>query len=333
MNSEESMTASQKLILVFGSLVCMAIVAGAAAFLLWQPYSVSDTQTQQFIVSPKETTSEIADQLAKAHLIKMSFVFKVEVKRQGVDQKLKAGSFNLSPSMTLTQIVQALTTGDKLNGEWVTIPEGKRREEVAEILSNSQLPKFNAQDFIDETANKEGYLFPDTYLIPPQATAGAIITTMTNTFNQKVTVGLAPKLKVSGHSLSDVVIMASIVEREAKSYDDMRLVSGVLWKRMSIGMALQSDVVDEYLHGYEASTKSWWGNSTAADRQSSSPFNSYLTVGLPPHPISNPGLNAINATLDPIITDDLFYLSDDQGHIHTAKTLNQHDQNINTYLK
>ena len=127
--------------------------------------------------------------------------------------------------------------------------------------------------------------------------------------------------------------MASIVEREARGADDMQHVAGILWNRIELGMPLQADATLQYLKGYNPVEQAWWTPPLAADKSLISPYNTYLNLGLPPRPICNPGLEAIKAAAQPLSTDDLFYLHDRQGKIHYAQTLDDHNLNVDRYLR
>lgn len=215
----------------------------------------------------------------------------------------------------------------------MTIPEGWRREEIAQSLTQQDLSLFNEAEFLEISAASEGKLFPDTYLIPREATAQFVYSLLTNTFDQKVTQGLAEEIEASDRSFDQVLIMASLLEREARGASEMKQVAGVLWQRIELGMPLQVDATLQYAKGYNSIEQDWWAPPLAADRQLNSPFNTYQNPGLPPRPISNPGLDAITAALDPAQTEALFYIHDNDGGIHYAETLEEHNQNINRYLR
>jgi len=295
------------------------------------PVDSSMTQTQAFVVPKGQAVAVIATRLEESGLIKNALAFRFIVKKNALDQKIQAGSFDLSPSMTATEIAQKLTQGTY--DLWITIPEGWRREEIADSLAKQELEMFSKDEFLALTKGQEGRLFPDTYLVPRQVSAEQLVRLLQQTFDKKITAGLKTDLAKSEHSLNEVLTMASIVEREAKGYDQMTKVAGVLWKRIEIGMALQVDASLQYIKGYDKTQESWWTTPTAEDKKLNSVYNTYKYPGLPPAPIANPGFDAIKATLNPVDTGALFYLHDLQGNIHFAMTLEEHNANVRKYLQ
>lgn len=311
--------------------VVLLLVVSAFFYTQYQPVSAESQSEIRFVVPRGQAVSTIANRLAEAGLIRNPFVFRLELKRLGLESQMQAGSFELSPSMTMAEIALAMTTGSE--DIWITIPEGWRREEVAQSLTEHELEAFNEAEFLALSAGSEGRLFPDTYLVPREATAETIFNLLTNTFEQKVAVGLGDEIAKSPRDFDEVLVMASLLEREAVGREQMRQVAGVLWKRIDLGMPLQVDATLQYAKGYNAIEQSWWVPPLAVDRQLDSLFNTYQNPGLPPRPISNPGLDAIEAALDPADNSYLFYIHDRQGDIHFAETLDQHNANVNRYLR
>jgi len=207
----------------------------------------------------------------------------------------------------------------------VTIPEGSTIYEVAKIL-NKNISNFNEALFLDLAKEKEGYLFPDTYFFLPNSSPEEIISIMTKNFESK-TSSLLPTVEEFGKSLKDVVIMASIIEREVMTPEDRRMVSGILWKRIAIGMPLQVDAAFIYVNGTTTP------GLALKDLKIDSPYNTYLYKGLPIGPIGNPGLDAIRATLEPKSSPNLYYLSDKEGVTHYARTFEEHKENKEKYLR
>jgi UPF0755 protein len=300
-------------------------------FTLTKPVSSTAQPTQTFVVPPGQAVSVIADRLAAANLIRHPLVFRLEIKRLGLEKKLQAGSFAISPAMTPAQVAQALTVGT--SDIWVTILEGWRREEIAEAMSRQEFPAFDADEFLELTASSEGMLFPDTYLLPRQVTAEGVYDMLTTTFDQKVVKGLASDIEASDRSFEDVLVMASLIEREARDYEQMRMVSGILWNRIDDGIALNVDATLQYIKGYNQAQKSWWSPPLAADKQIESAYNTYTNASLPPQPIANPGLDAIKAALRPTKSEYYFYIHDQQGTMHYARTLSDHNRNVERYLR
>lgn len=298
---------------------------------LTKPVSAATQPPQTFVIPPGQATSVIADRLAAAKLIRNPLAFRLELKRLGLETKLQAGSFKISPSMSTAEVAQSLTVGT--SDVWVTILEGWRREEIAESLARQELPAFDPEEFLALTAESEGMLFPDTYLVPRQVDAEAIYDQLTTTFDQKVVKGLADEIASSPRSFEDVLVMASLIEREARDFEQMKMVSGILWNRIDDGIALNVDATLQYAKGYNQTEKSWWAVPLSADKQITSPYNTYRHAGLPPQPIANPGLDAIKAALEPTPSANYYYLHDPQGNMHYAETLEGHNQNIDRYLR
>lgn len=292
------------------------------------PVNKNDQKTKIFVIGRGESLNSIAKRLANEGLIRNKIVFYLAVKRLGLERKIQAGDFRLSPSMSVYQIAKTLTHGTL--DVWITLIEGMRKEEMAQIISrNLNIPE---AEFI--RLGREGYLFPDTYLIPKNATAGAIINILENNFNKKFNKNLQKQAKLKNLSVEETVIIASLIEREAKFDEDRPLVASVILNRLRLGMKLDIDATVQYALGYQPEEKSWWKrNLTREDLDINSPYNTYKNPGLPPGPIANPGLASIKAVLNAAETDYLYYLSDKRGKIHFAKTLEEHNKNIKKYLE
>lgn len=316
----------------------LLLILGALVAGLWWAFSpiaslntVSDVESveQKVVIAKGQTSSQVANQLVEANLIRHPIIFLLAVKYLRLDGRLQAGSFTLNPTQSPLEIAQALTKS--MDDLWVTIPEGLRREEIASLFADN-LPEFDEVEFLSLTKDSEGRLFPDTYLIPDQATAGFIFSLLSSTFDKRVVTGLAEEVASSNRPLDELLIMASLLEREAKSYEDMRHVAGILWNRIELGMPLQVDATLQYAKGQTADGK-WWSPPLGVDRQLISPFNTYQNPGLPPASIANPGLDAVRAALDPLATSDLFYLHDSSGQMWYAQDYAGHQQNIDRYLR
>ncbi len=312
-------------------LLMIFVLAGAGFLSLSGPADKTMVETQRFVIPKGQAVSIIADRLEEAGLVRNSLVFRLIVKSEGVGSSIQAGSFDLSPSMSAKEIAQQLTQGT--HDLWVTIPEGWRREEIAQSIADQQLEVFDEDEFLTLTRGKEGRLFPDTYLVPRQISTAQVVEMLEQTFERKVIEGLEAEITASTHDFDEALIMASIVERESRGYEEMRMVAGVLWNRVEIGMALNADATLQYIKGYSSVEDSWWVVPTAADKQLTSAYNTYRYAGLPPTPIANPGVNAIKAALNPASTDYFYYLHDRAGNIHFARTLEEHNANVVEYLR
>lgn len=283
-----------------------------------------DKSAKMFVVEKGESFSEIVGRLQREHLIKSSFIFTLLAKQTGLGNKIQAGTFRLSSSYSARDILKTLTTQPLDN--WVTLLEGWRVEEMAEKL-NSELGIKN-QEFL--RVAKEGYMFPDTYLFPKDYSVLQIAQKLKETFNQKYSDDLKSKIKSLGLTEDQGVILASIVEREARSDQARTSVASILLKRLKIGMGLNADATIQYALGYQKGEKSWWKkNLTEDDKAIQSPYNTYLNAGLPPTPICNPGLSSLTAVAnaDPS-TPYLYYYHDSKGNSYYAKTLEEHNANV-----
>lgn len=203
----------------------------------------------------------------------------------------------------------------------VTFPEGTSVREMA-VLLKERFPLFDSETFFELSKGNEGYLFPDTYLFETDIMPEQVRERLIQRFYEKTR-----ELGLSEERLHDVVIVASLVEEEANTREDRRLVSGILWKRNEIGMALQVDAVFGYIQG----TTTY--HPTGEDLEIDSPYNTYLYRGLPPGPITNPGLDALQAAYEPTETDYLYYLTGDDGITYYAKTFEEHKRNKELYLQ
>jgi UPF0755 protein len=211
----------------------------------------------------------------------------------------------------------------------VTLLEGWRVEEMAAKLNEKlSLPQ---KDFLEQA--KEGYMFPDTYLFAPEASASAVVQKMRDNFDKKYNRELQNKIKRLGLSSYEGLILASIVEREARSDEARRMVASILLKRYKIGMGLNADATVQYALGYQKDQQSWWKKEiNKTDKQVSSLYNTYIHAGLPPTPICNPSLSSLKAVADAdSSTPYLYYYHDPEGNSHYAKTLEEHNQNIVNY--
>ena len=307
------------LILIIGGLGAWWINGTAAA-------DPANSAKQKFEVTQGENVREIANDLKSKGLIKDSVIFYLLVKQQNLGEKFQAGEFQVSPSMSAGEIASVLQVAkDDIT---ITVPEGKRAEEIAEILKD-HFSDYQSS-WVQQLSENEGYLFPDTYSFDKNVTIDTIITTMRANFDKKY--ATIPTGAHSGLSKSQIVTIASIVEREAKFPQDRPLVASVILNRINSGMPLQVDATVQYALGYQSDEKSWWKSALSLDDlKIDSPYNTYLNTGLPPTPISNPGIESLIAVVDAPQTNYLFYVSDSEGHNHYEQTSDQHDADVQKY--
>ena len=242
---------------------------------------------------------------------------------------VKAGTYVFNEPLTATQLA-AKVTGTAPPAEVVTLtfPEGLSNRVFAEI-ANDQLEDFSIETFLNLASSSEGMLFPDTYNVTTDYSADDLFTLLTNTHEAKLST-----LPTNTTDLTDseVVILASILEREANSEESMRTVAGILFNRLDEGMALQVDATMEYILDTPLNELRP-GELAQNIREIDSPYNTYLNTGLTPTPIGNPGLQALTAVLQPIDSDYFFYITGDDGNFYYARTFDQHRANIARYLR
>lgn len=325
-----------------GIALVAALVFFTAGFFWWcqalSPVSQSPTKSQIFVIRKGEGLSLIARNLKEKGLIKDSLAFKVFVLAKGLSGQIQAGDFRVNPSWNLEEVVHLLTHGSL--DIWLTFPEGWRREEYGRRLT-ANLEDFSYPQFLELTEELEGQLFPDTYLIPRDASPSAIIKIFTRNFEKKFSLNLQLAARKQGLSKDEVITLASMVERESGSDKDSPIIAGIILRRWQNNWPLQIDAAVQYAVANKNNSASgqwqnfnWWPkNLTKADLGINSPYNTYRYKGLPSGPICSPGLASIGAVIYPQKTDYWFYLSDPQGKTHYAETAEEHNQNIARYLK
>ena len=305
---------------------CIAAAAlGACAYLLIAPPRPFPTGVV-IIMKEGETGQQLAQALGEAQVIREPRLLDLYLKASGKGALIRSGAYRFDEPISLPRVAWRLTHGIfGIPPVTITFAEGATVLDMARKISKA-LPEISQADFISLAMPYEGYLFPDTYSFQPSASANTVVTDMRRTFTEK-TAPLAGDIAASGHSLSDIIIMASIVEREAARPEDKRMVAGILWNRVAKGMPLQVDAVFGYIYSRATYSPSY------TDLGVDSPYNTYSHAGLPPGPISNPGLDSIEAAIHPAKTNYLYYLTGRDGLMHYATTYAGHKANLATYLK
>ena len=291
-----------------------------------------------FVVPKGKSATEIGNLLYSKGYIKSPLAFKFYVQLTGKANNIQAGEYSLSPSFDVSEVVVVLTSQPVQI--WVTIPEGLRREEIVEIfIEELGLSGENAVDFREEflvaSQGKEGYLFPDTYLLPKTSSATKAVSIMENTFDIKVDEEIRVAIAKTPYSLDQTVIMASLLERETITDAERPVVAGILYKRLEADWPLQVDASVQYAIANSKKSSQlddWWPILSRANLDINSPYNLYRFTGLPPSPISNPGLSSIKAAAMPEESEYWFYIHDLEGNIHYAKTTEEHSANVAKYL-
>jgi UPF0755 protein len=265
---------------------------------MMQPMNAADQTRSNFVIPKGQAISVIGQRLTDSGFLRNPLVFRIWVQLLNVSPKIQAGTFVLSKSQTPKELVLALTKGT--DDVWVTILEGWRVEEIADMLARqTDLVAFDKKVFLEQAQEHEGTLFPDTYLIRKTATAEEIITILTNTYAKKLDQALGEAVAAGFNFYPEdnakITTLASLVQREASTPEQMVIVANILNRRLKMGMALDVDASLQYIAGYNATTDSWWSPPSVAVKQSTSQFNTYKYPGLPPRPICNPGYDALVA--------------------------------------
>lgn len=327
--------------LMLRNLISKPVIIGVFAVII---LSLS-TITGWFLTQPAGSTQEpvlitikagtpaktIAENLEVRNLIRNALVFRIAAKIEGVENSLQAGEYAISPNMSVQQILLMMSQGQTAYQQ-VTIPEGYTVDQIAELLGEKKLAnpdKFKAlaknyapypymQPNPNTKYSAEGFIFPDTYRLAKGVTEEELLSMMVKQFDSKLTPEYRQRASVLGVSLREVIIMASLVEKEAKLSEERPVIAGVFANRVKLGMPLQSCATIQYILGYPKA------ELTINDTQISSPYNTYQIPGLPPGPIANPGSAAIKAVLFADKTDYLYFVADKQGKHHFSKTYEDH---------
>lgn len=311
-----------------------AVVLGASALLVFGMLAIVTSASiapSDFVpgttvtISKDSTLGVAADRLAEAHVVKSARAYKASAVLLGRSRSLQAGTYVFDEPQSVIRVAYRTTHG--IQGRTrvkVTIPEGSDADDIAWIMLKA-IPGFDAPGFLSLAREHEGMLFPDTYFFYEHASPAEVVDALRSLYEQKVA-GLRGNIVASGHSERELIVMASILEREAATETDRRMVADILWRRLEEGMPLQVDA--PFWHIFRKGTK----DLTSDDLKIDSPYNTYRYRGLPPAPISNPGLEAIMDALEPTPNSYVYYLSDMEGNMHYASTLEEHAENKRKYL-
>jgi len=316
-----------QIILVF-SLICF----GSIIYGFTQSTTSAIGENFVILVKPGMVANDIGNLLYQKGAIKSILLFRIVSKVQGMENSLQPGQYAFSKNMTVQQIVAMLARGET-SDEHITIPEGYTVEQIAKLIQEKHLGdagvfKKVAQNFVpypymvNNNSNviykAEGYMFPNTYRITKGNTEEQILGMMTLQFDKQFTESMRARAAEMGLSIKDVIILSSLVEKEAQLPSDRPIIAGVFLNRLKNNMPMQSCATIQYILGYPKAELS------VQDTEISSPYNTYQHMGLPPGPISNPGIAAINAVLYPQNTDYVYFVADKQGAHHFSKTYEEH---------
>jgi len=308
---------------------------------IYFPESFKQEREKLFLIERGENLFQIAENLEKEGLIKNKFLFDLYIFIKGAQRKLQAGEYFLSPSESINRIAEKIISGD-ITKIVVTIPEGFTVRQIEEKMGL----KLPGEDL-------EGFLFPDTYQFPLRVSGEEVVKKMRDNFDKK----LAPyrnEISGAGLTISEIVTMASLLEKEVKTKEDKEIVSGILWKRLENNISLQVDATITYILRYKTTNpegvapRPYGARISKEDLQIDSPYNTYKYQGLPLGPICNPGLDSILAAIYPESSEFWYYLSpwvaelrsspaslrsaEDEGTIF-SETLEKHNIAKEKYLR
>lgn len=263
----------------------------------------SPVKEQQIIhVSNNQPLTDTIKILNDKGVIKFPKLFTLVAKVSNIN--LRTGDYLFEKNSSLVEVLLQLKTNNhKIKPIKITIREGLSNQDIAELL-DQKLNNFDKNIFLELSKDLDGKLFPDSYFFFPLTTEDEIVKELKNNFNNRI-IPLVDKIKETGKNLNDILVMASILEGEANGDKDNRVISGILWKRLTLNMPLQVDVDKE----------------------------TYKNKGLPQEPLNNPGLSSIKAAIDPVDSNYLYYLHDKEGNVYYAKDYEEHKKNISLYLK
>jgi len=340
-----SMQINKRIIYLF-SLFCLFLIVFSINSIFLS--SSKEVEAKLFTIEKGQTVKEIALNLKTEKLIKDQYAFIIYAAISGKYTKIQAGEYLISSQMSTAKIINLFTSGET-NKEKLTIIEGWDLRDIAKYLEEKSITteeefyaitgkptgenesvsteNFNFLSDKPENLSLEGYLFPDTYYINKTDGIDIIINKMLKNFDEKISSDLKDEIKRQKKTIFEIVTMASMIEKEVKTMEDKKIVSGILWKRMDSGMRLQVDATVLYAQGDENS------KVYIKDTQINSPYNTYRNDGLPLGPISNPGIDSVIAAVYPTKTAYYYYLSANDGTTIWSKTLEEHNRNKAKYLK
>ena len=318
-------------------IVFLSFLSGIIWFKLQsRPVIRNGNQIVTLSIQKGESLDQIAKKLKEKKIIRSVPAFKIQVALSGLSRSLQAGQYRLSPELPLKEIIMRLTKGT--SDRWITLLEGWRKEQYAqeiinELSENNPEYNFDPDKFLKISTEHEGKLYPDTYAIPLDASSEEILAQLLENYQNRTS-------KLSNNttlSNQEAIVLGSLIEREAANDKERSVVGGILYKRLQNDWPLQVDASVQYIianRECKVLTCNWWPNNiTREDINIDSPYNTYNQPGLPPSPIANPSISSIKAAYDPTATPYWFYLHDTSGQIHYAKTIQEHNENVQLYLR
>ncbi|HYE60161.1 MAG TPA: endolytic transglycosylase MltG [Candidatus Kapabacteria bacterium] len=331
------------------------VLLGTALIGVWFVYSEIHTATAQdsgvvtFEVQSAESVPSLGERLEKEHIVRHAWLFERYLAWKGMDRKIQAGAYTVTPPITLARVVQSLGNVEHIE-RTITIIPGWNLRDIAEYLekegfgtqeevfvitgtpaSVTDTPTFSSNAWIlaqkPKNVSLEGYLAPDTYRVYADADIEDIIELLIDEREKQLT-PFKEVIEKSGHSVHEILTMASIIEREVRDPEDKAKVSDLFWRRLEMGWGFQADSTVHYAVGKKGNVF-----TTKEDRNTASLWNTYKHAGLPPGPISSPSLSSIQAALAPVKNDAWYFLTTAEGEVKYAKTNDEHNRNRALYLR
>lgn len=313
------------LILTISIIIVLCLSVSAYVYQLSLP-PLEFPSEERITIEEGSAIADISHQFAEAGFVRSENLLYLALVTLHDPTAIKASTYRFKKPLSTFEIAFRLTEGDfGIDLIRFVHYEGERAKHIAE-RADGLLLDFDPEKFIALAESKEGRLFPDTYLIPETFTEKELIALMEEAYESKVA-PLRPAIELSQFTEDEVIVFASILEREANSRESKRMVSGIIYNRLEIDMALQVDAVFEFILDKSGTAL------TKDDLAVESPYNTYLNTGLPPGPIGNPGLTAIEAVLEPTPSSYFFYITGYDGNFYYANTYQQHSLNVARYLR
>lgn len=296
---------------------------------------------KEFVINKGDRVDTITQNLMNQGFLDHPLWFKAYVGLHGYRNKLVDGNYKLRTDLNIKQLVAELISQQQNREKEITILEGWNQEKIDTYLASEMtfapgdLVKYS-NDFDNKKwsfladrpkgASLEGYLYPDTYRVYKQTELAKIVEKMLNNFDTKLTQEMKEEIKKQKKTIFEILTLASIVEKEMFGYENRRIVAGVFYNRLAVGMPLQSDVTVNYI------TKKGTTRPSIADTKINNPYNTYVNKGLPPGPVCNPSIESIKAVIYPADTNYMYFLTNESGQIIFSKTYEEHLRNINKHL-
>jgi len=320
------MTRNKKIAIIGGTVIVVAI--GIAVFAYQRQFGAPQktAEEERIVINLTTAEADLIPKLKQQGYIRSEWAFNFVLKVKGWQGEIKPGGYMVSKGMDVWLLADTLVNHPYQ--KWVVIPEGLRKEEIAEMVQEKLgWAEVEKRRFLSWA--KEGYLFPDTYLLNLDYTGEEVAKRMKNKFNEETT-DLFKEAEENNILSDTLIVLASVIQREAANEKEMPLIAGIIWNRWLQDMKFEIDATIQYALG---TSENWWPIVKPEDYKLDSPYNIYLHTGRPPAPICNPGLAAIDAVINSEDSEYLYYLHDSEGQIHLAKTYEEHLENIEKYLK